>query len=285
MGQYDVVELTKPGGCCRHRFWGWKQMEKHDLGTSALGWGRFTRVWALMIVRLLFALYALAVLIWGLVQLQGRYPTNGSSPSAWWSWGIYLGNWALFSNMLYFLTGTFFSIREIHQGAFGVTNWFEKWMWVNYEIAWSLTWSVTLGFWLIANTDCTFNHNCSGIGPYEWHIYGISLIWLLVEVLFNLMRFKWLHVIFPVIFLVVYFIVSAIWHGATGVWPQPQQDSTIVSAAGAFYPVLLLLVVGFHMCGYGCGWVMEKCWKKGQRTTEGDLYGDDPVQINECCDC
>jgi len=263
-------------------------MKKYDLGTSALGWGRFTRVWVLMLIRVLFGAWALAVLIWGMVQLNGRYGSNGVSPSPWWSWGIYLGDWALFSNLIYFLTHAYFSIREIRTGAFGKTTWFEKWMWVNYEISWSLTWSVAVGYWFIWNSGCTFGGGqCGslGIGWYEYHVYAISLGWLLFEVLFNLNRWKWLHVIFPVIFLCVYFIVSAIWHNATGVWPQNIQDSSVYSGAGGFYPVLILFVVFFHMCGFGCGFVLEKCYKKGRRTTEGDLLGDDPVQINECCDC
>jgi len=260
-------------------------MTRSDYGTSACGWHRFARVWALLFVRIIFAVWAVVMWIWSMVDLNGKYANNGYAPSPWWSWGVYLGNWAFFSLMLYYLTFAYFTIREICTGAPGKPNFCEKWLWINYEIAWSSMWSCAILFWTIVAADCSFNRNCAQISIPDYNIYAVSIATLLFEVLFNLVRWKWLHFIFTLIFLIVYFIIAAIWHTSTSVWPYAQQNDAVVGGGGAFgfYAVLILVFVGFHMCGFGCFFVMEKCYKHKRRTSEKDLMGDDPVQISDMC--
>jgi len=245
----------------------------------------FARVWALVFVRIIFALYALAMLIWGMIVLNGRYPTNGYSPSPWWSWGIYLGHWSFFSLLIYYMAASYFTIREIRTGAFGPLNCGEKWMWINYQIAWAAMWSCCLLFWLVPASNCTFSKDCSAITWYEYNVYAIALGTILIEFLFNLMRWKWLHFIFPLIFLFTYFVFAAIWHSSTNVWPHDQQDPNIVGGGVSFgfYALLIVCFVFFHFCGFGCAWVTEKCYKGKARKKDGDMLGDDPVNISDMC--
>jgi len=260
-------------------------MRQADLGTSALGWNMFARVWALVILRFIFGLWALAMLIWGMVIMNDRY-VSGATMSPWWWWGAYLGHWAFFSLLIYYVIGFCFVVREIRTGAGGKMNCFEKWFWINYEIAWALMWTCALLFWIVIASDCSINHNCTQMTWYEYNVYAISIGTLLIELLFNLMRWMWLHFIFPLIFVIVWFIFAAIWHAASNVWLYAQQDDAVVGGGVAFgfYAVLIIVVVAFHMCGFGCGFLLEKCYKGKKRTTEGQLHGDDPVQLNDCCD-
>jgi hypothetical protein len=283
MGQYDVHLTPKRGGCCRHRFWGWKEMLRYDYGSSAAGATIWSRVWWLLIIRFLFALWSLAAMIYGMV-IMGLEQTTPVRP--WWWWGITLGNWALFSVVLYFWSFFIFSCNEVRHGAFGKTNLAERYLWVNYEIAWALTWISTLLFWLYVARSCTYSpNNCSNLNWYDYHVYGISLGWLLIEVWFNMMRWKWLHFLFPLVVLTMWFVFSAIFHQVAGEWPYPEQDTAISSTTvvGLFYPLLILGTVLFHMCGFGCGAALEKCYKGKRRITDKDMAGDNGSQLSQMC--
>lgn len=203
----------------------------------------------------------------------------------WWTWGIYLGNWAFFSLLVYLVAFTYFSCREARSGAMGSTTFVERFLWANYEVAWALLWSSAVAYWFLVRPECTLPpHDCSKTTWYEYHVHGISLLWLLFELFFNMMRWKWLHVVFALAFLVAWFLFSAVWHAVTGVHVYAVQDADVGGALTyAFYPVLLVGVVLFHMCGWGWSVALEKCYKGSRRVTDRDFFDGDPVQVNDCC--
>lgn len=261
-------------------------MSRLDFGGAACGvCGLPSGEYNLLIWRGLAALWSVVFLIIGLIMQNISTVVNGVPGSPWWTWGIYIGNWSFFAMLIYFITGAYFTYRNTSGvGVSQKPSWWEKWMWVNYEVAWSLSWASTFGYWIVIRSDCTFApHNCANVSVYEYNAFGINLIVLLIDMLYNQFQWAWLHLVFTWLFTIVWFIFAAIWHGAVGVWPYSQQDNAVNGTmAFFFYPIILGATAFFHMCGFGCHLLLAKCYKNKNRVKKEDFFGDDTNKLGGC---
>eukprot|EP01125_Pyxidicula_operculata_P014769 TRINITY_DN4965_c0_g1_i1.p1 TRINITY_DN4965_c0_g1~~TRINITY_DN4965_c0_g1_i1.p1 ORF type:complete len:304 (+),score=48.43 TRINITY_DN4965_c0_g1_i1:28-912(+) len=289
---YDIrsYDDDKFGGCCRHRWWGWKEIGRVDLGMSALGWKRYSRAYSLFTLRIVVTLWSLGIMCYSMALLDLEDSSNnGIANSPWWTWGIYFSNWSYFSLVFYFVCATYLSYREIKGGdTHSATNYFERYLWINFEIAWAANWASTITYWLITRHVCTFEHTGCPTSIGEWvvvtHIQGANVVWLSMELMMNMLRFKPLHVIFPIFFSAAWCIFAAIWNNVLSVWPYAiQNTSTNDPYTAGFYVVAIGGTAFFFFCGFGCAWGLEKWYKSGRREEDTDFHDGSPKVSSLCC--
>jgi len=257
-----------------------------DLGASACGWTRVGRPWTLLTVRVLITLWAIAIMIYSMILRNQDATGSGITDNPWWTWGINFSSWAFLALIVYFAVASYWSITEIRGGSIArPTSKLERYLWINYEIAYASAWAATFIFWFVINRECTFNSNCGNtLNAANIHLHGVNIIWLLFEMLFNFIPMKPLHVIFVLIFVIVWIIFAQLWH-LSGQWIYPMLDTAYTdnSQVAAIYGILLGTAFVCLFCGWGCTYLLEYVYKRKRRSDESDFMDGSPKLSDACC--
>ncbi|KAK3705438.1 hypothetical protein QZH41_007406 [Actinostola sp. cb2023] len=180
--------------------------------------------------------FILAVYCTGWIIYSGFYFTNGGP-----KWFIWLTNWGFFFVTLYFILSTVLTLlyhlkeknqinvdiqmnepskHETESGREGAVyelppRWYHKALWVIYILAANVAVIITCLYWGLINNEAA---DPEGLAlDISNHLF--NSVFLVIELLLSSMPIRLLHVVYPVVFTVVYMLFTVIYWAAEGTNP------------------------------------------------------------------
>jgi len=200
----------------------------------------------LVISRILFAICVAVSIIWTFVNYGESGPYG--------QWFTYLTEWNQLLAFIYFIFAIFSS-----KDASGLLQDFpfRQISYVLFQISFSSTFTVIVMFWAVIFPD-----EKSRVGiPMFLHIseHGIIGVWLLLEFLLNRINFMIPHLIWVVLFAILYLIFNVIYTTQVGPVYDILDYKTPFSAA--IVVACLVLIVLFFFIGFGLSRLRDRLLK------------------------
>lgn len=134
---------------------------------------------------------------------------------------------------------------------------FVKVTWIMFEIVFSCVFLVDIVVWTILLPFSISQHDEGAIVNFvSFNVHASNVLFVLVEAFFNRIKFAAAHIVFPLLWAMIYMVWAWIYYDFSGSWVYPfvQTDQ---NSAPAWYLLMLVMHSAFFGMGYGL-WLLKE---------------------------
>ena len=239
--------------------------------------------WVLLMTRVCSSLYLLFVIIWGLLDNEFLHQKARWMPVTHhqsWTFFIFLTNWSLIYNWLYFTVSVALSIHDMFiikdkpwlqspHDASPLRKRIEVWHMVAFETVGSFEPMVSVLFWgVLVAFGCAPKHTCRyTFGNCNAH--GTVVLIVFVEMILCSRRWILRHGLITVLYLALWEVVQTFAFFGTGqyTYPDVQDPANAHIFAYLFYPLFFVLYACFFIVMWSLNRLIALFWYKSNHKT------------------